>query len=295
MHAADPLPSPGALMTRSLVVRGLVSGMVCIFATQLRSLMWILDRHTWLDATTFRLPLAALSCVIIARYRTRIARWRPPVPRPSYGAVAAGRTAVVLWVLSVMLQIVAVLGLQGVFVSSSPAVNPPGLADAVVQTVITTPLIEEAVYRIVVLGVLLTMFGARTAVIIQATAFAVAHTNVGLLGAGAPASTVGYNVTEAVATGIAGLMFGYLTIETGRIWPAIAVHAFGNALTIDWPPAIIAALPLMLAVLLGPTVGVSACHLLARLPGVRRAALPLCSAQANSVDGSTRNHTSAPG
>ena len=89
-------------------------------------------------------------------------------------------------------------------------------------------LAEELLFRYLLLGFLLAHLSARRAVLIQAVAFGVAHSAFGL-GGGLISSTGSYPVDAAVDTAVAGLLFGYLTVELGTIWPAVIVHAVNNA------------------------------------------------------------------
>lgn len=104
---------------------------------------------------------------------------------------------------------------------------PPGVLDmrlpewarwgAVGLVVGVVPLIEEALFRGAVFGVLARRFGAPVALTVTAAAFGLAHgSDVAVL-----ASTLAY-----------GVAWGYLRARTGSIWAGVVAHLTTNLLAL---------------------------------------------------------------
>lgn len=87
------------------------------------------------------------------------------------------------------------------------------------------PVVEEIFFRKVVLG-RLTCLGSVPAVFISAALFGFPH-----LFSQGPA--------QMVYTFVLGLVWGYMALRTGKLWPSILLHSlsniYGGLLTIVWP------------------------------------------------------------
>ena len=77
---------------------------------------------------------------------------------------------------------------------------------------ILTPVVEEVVFRGFVLDMASERYGDWFSIFISAFLFAIVH-------------VAGMTVVNAF---IAGLIFGYLRIRTGSLWPPIIVHFLWN-------------------------------------------------------------------
>lgn len=86
---------------------------------------------------------------------------------------------------------------------------------SILSTVILAPLIEEYIFRRVLLGRLL-FLGERTAILISALFFAFGHMSFGTL----------------LYTFAAGLFFGYVYVITGKMRWSLMLHMFSNFLTV---------------------------------------------------------------
>lgn len=136
-----------------------------------------------------------------------------------------------------------------------PALLGPGLADApawrfVVAGLLTATVAfgEEVVFRGVVLRVLLRR-GVRTAVLGSSACFGAMHV-VNLLAGDHPVTVAGQVV---MAAGL-GVAFAAVTLATGSLWPALAVH-----LLTDLANTVQAAVPQVPTVLVAtPAAGVHA-------------------------------------
>ena len=85
-----------------------------------------------------------------------------------------------------------------------------------VLAVIVAPFMEEAVFRGLLLRSMLRRWPALPAVLITSLLFALFHAN----------------PWQFVGPLILGLLFGWLTVRTGTLWPAILAHALNNAIAL---------------------------------------------------------------
>lgn len=84
-----------------------------------------------------------------------------------------------------------------------------------IATAVIPPLIEEFAFRGVVLGVL-RKYGDTFAIIVSSVVFGVMHGN----------------FQQMPFTFLVGLVLAYITVKSGSIWIAVAVHAFNNAISV---------------------------------------------------------------
>lgn len=137
-----------------------------------------------------------------------------------------------------------------------------------VDDVVAPALWEELLWRVVVLAVLLRLTGPRIAVTLQAVSFAVAHTSLSV-GFGQISHSVRYEYLFDVALEVAlsGIVFGFLVVELGMVWPAVVVHAISNVAsvyreTVPWLSILVASASAGLAV---GTIGLTRREVLPRL------------------------------
>ncbi len=104
------------------------------------------------------------------------------------------------------------------------------VAGEVWRSAVVPAVSEEFVFRFLLLVVLARVMPIRWAVLAQAVVFAAAHTSFGFGFAIPEATARTYLIDGFVSTGLMGLLFGYLTVELGTIWPAIALHFANNAM-----------------------------------------------------------------
>ena len=86
--------------------------------------------------------------------------------------------------------------------------------------VAVVPVVEEVLFRGVLMRSLCDLLGERSGVVVQAVIFAIAHVRV----FGGPSGG------QVLAAFGAGLVFGWVTSKTKRLAPAIVAHAIVNAL-----------------------------------------------------------------
>lgn len=148
-------------------------------------------------------------------------------PRPSDLARVAGWAVLllVMQVVTVSVLVQVVPALQGAspdnvsFVRDEPRVSMVVLA---VLAVVVAPVVEEVLFRGVVLRGLMLRLGFWPAAATSSALFGLFHAQ----GSGAEA------VLLAVATGVFGVGLCVLVRRTGRLAPAIGVHAVRNALAL---------------------------------------------------------------
>jgi len=175
--------------------------------------------------------VAAVAAVAIAAglHLPTLDRLAPAPPLATARSAAGG--ALLIYVAVVGIGLAAVWAL-----SSGGAVDEATRirydAGDLIGTGLVPAFAEEAIFRVVLLGALAAVMPLRLAVVAQAVMFGIAHTGLGYLaGFGDPTRTT-YNVAAAIESGVAGLGYAAVVVATGRLWPAIALHALGNVLVV---------------------------------------------------------------
>ena len=79
--------------------------------------------------------------------------------------------------------------------------------------IIIVPIVEELLYRGVLLGFIAQVISPTKAIWVSAIIFGIAH----------------FDVANSVGTALLGLGLGYLRVRTGSIWPPIILHMSFNA------------------------------------------------------------------
>lgn len=189
------LPAEGLVAVRALVL-------AAYYAVQMAVLRWLVRRRGGEFADALGL-------------RTSGGGWRGVLA--SAGSVVAG--------LVVTRLVATVYGLATREFGITPdttavtrvfGTTPGGLALAALMVVLVGPYVEECVFRGALLRGLEARIGAWPAIIVQALLFAVFHRSWWLL---FPMSAL-------------GIVLGWLARERGSLWPAIALHAAYNAITV---------------------------------------------------------------
>lgn len=96
--------------------------------------------------------------------------------------------------------------------------NPQGILGFMltfISTAIIPPLVEEFACRGIMLGSL-KKYGNSFAVLTSAIVFGIMHGN----------------FQQMPFAFLVGLILGFVTVKTGSIWPAVAIHAFNNAFSV---------------------------------------------------------------
>ncbi|MDP2232547.1 MAG: CPBP family glutamic-type intramembrane protease [Actinomycetota bacterium] len=127
-------------------------------------------------------------------------------------------TRIAAWVWGVIAQAIGIDppgsadgGLAGIFGNGTI-----GLALTIGLVVIVAPLVEEMLFRGVLLSAIGSRWSAGVALVGQAALFAAYHFSIWML----------------VPTFLLGLACGYLAQHRGSLWPAVALHALFNAVPV---------------------------------------------------------------
>ena len=161
------------------------------------------------------LPAVVVALVMrrdLSPFPTR--RVRPSVLVP---AVMTGLGLMVLanLVASILMNILSSFGLPQPTSTDTMDTTVLSLALNLVSTAILPALVEEMVFRGYILGALRPQ-GDGLAIVFSAVFFGLLHGN----------------LLQIPFAFILGLIFGYLTVQTGSIWPAVLLHFLNNALSV---------------------------------------------------------------
>lgn len=232
----------------SLVVPGRVSTWgragwavlaVALLVSASQAQWWTIETAELLSLTPRQVRLvwvAAAVVVLVASRATVRAFAVPSPPRPRYSKVA-----VVAVAGCGLLGVLLIAPLAGTVVGDLFDVAERDYGgrfrrspwSVVVDDVVAPALWEELLWRVVVLAVLLRLTGPRIAVALQAVSFAVAHTSLSV-GFGQVSHSVRYEYLfdAALQVALSGIVFGFLVVELGMVWPAVVVHAVGNVASV---------------------------------------------------------------
>jgi membrane protease YdiL (CAAX protease family) len=162
-----------------------------------------------------------------ARAAGGLATGRAVIGRPRPSDVAKGA---LVWVSAVVAQAMVAAALLGFGVEIGS--NTEGLFDdsgftaALLLTafaaVVAAPVVEEVVFRGVILPALVPRLGRVFAVVAQAVVFGAVHVD--------PTGSAGVGLVVVLSA--VGAVFGAATLITGRLWPAIIGHALFNGVVL---------------------------------------------------------------
>ncbi len=126
-------------------------------------------------------------------------------------------TRIAAWVWGVIAQAIGIEprtvdgGLTGLFGG-----GPAGLALSIALVVLIAPLVEEMLFRGVVLTAVGSRLGSGAALVVSAALFGMYH----------------FSLWMFVPTFLLGLACGYLAQHRGSLWPAVVLHALFNAVPV---------------------------------------------------------------
>ena len=109
----------------------------------------------------------------------------------------------------------SVFGLQPVMADFTFPQNPAAAAIFVLNITIVAPIVEEIVFRGVILNIL-RRFGDCLALLLSSVLFAAVH----------------MNLVQMPNAFIMGLVIGYFTLCTGSLWTGILIHILNNSLVL---------------------------------------------------------------
>lgn len=163
------------------------------------------------------LALPSIAVTLLMRRDLRPFPTKRMAPSVFIPAVMAGLGLVVLanLVASILMNILSSFGLPW---PSSPNVMDKSVLNLVlnlVSTAVLPALVEEMVFRGYVLGALRPQ-GDGLAIVFSALLFGLLHGN----------------LLQIPFAFILGLIFAYLTVQTGSIWPAVLIHFLTNATSV---------------------------------------------------------------
>lgn len=135
------------------------------------------------------------------------------VAAPGRCAVVGGAVAPILYAaVSLVMSLLPEAWMED-YMDASAALNDTGVIMAV-ATVLIAPIVEETVFRGLVLSRLKRVMPGWLAVVLSALLFGVCH---------------GQAVWMAYAF-VLGLLFGVMTLRTGSIWPSLIAHIVFNGI-----------------------------------------------------------------
>jgi membrane protease YdiL (CAAX protease family) len=228
----DAMPEPQQRPTARWVVAAVV---VAAIVSQHRSL-YRLGYELGITVFAVKMLLAAAGAVVIWRYRSVPRTWPVPGGRHCYSRLTIGTTSVLSATFMVPFSGVLVVFVAALTNATSPdQALPIGASGSVVfrdilSTVVAPAFAEEAIYRLLLLGLLIRIMSPRRAVVVQAVVFTLAHTDFSLLASMGGGSTTGYSLASSVGVAANGLLYGFLVVELGRLLPAMVIHGLHNLL-----------------------------------------------------------------
>jgi len=175
----------------------------------------------------YAIQLAVLALLAHRRGSTLFAAFGLTRIRASFGSwfTAAGWVLLLLfatrigaWVWGVIAQAIGIdaPAATDAGLTTSFGAGTAGLVLSVILVVIVAPLVEEMLFRGVLLSALGSYFGAGVALVGQAVLFAAYH----------------FSAWMFVPMLLLGLACGYLTQHRGSLWPAVVLHALFNAVPV---------------------------------------------------------------
>jgi len=175
----------------------------------------------------YAIQLAVLALLAHRRGSTLFAAFGLTRVRASLGSwfTAAGWVLLLLfatrigaWVWGVIAQAIGIDAPSATDsgLTTSFGAGTAGLVLSVILVVIVAPLVEEMLFRGVLLSALGGYFGAGVALVGQAVLFAAYH----------------FSAWMFVPMLMLGLACGYLTQHRGSLWPAVVLHALFNAVPV---------------------------------------------------------------
>lgn len=215
-HPPPPVPAVrtgvfSAVRSRWLlawIVVGLLATMAVVLIPEV---LWDLQPSEEALAILFYLPIIGWMALVVIRHRIDL---RAPLRWPRLGAfwlVVGGMFALqLLFSLATvtLTQIVAPWLGEG-----QEEVGRGNLVISLVALVVLPPLVEEFLFRFLLLERLAVKWSIRISVVVCAVAFGILH-------------------ADPVGAGAFGVVTALLYLRTGSLWPAILIHAANNLLAV---------------------------------------------------------------
>ena len=208
----------GASMT---LPSGLLMLLQVLGAADLAQVNYGLDKMGYLFFQTaaylLYLALPAIVVALIMRRDLRPFPSRRVQPSVLIPAVMVGLGLMVLanLVASILMNILSAFGLPRPTSIDTMDTTVLSLVLNLVSTAVLPALVEEMVFRGYILGGLRPQ-GDGLAIVFSAVFFGLLHGN----------------LLQIPFAFILGLIFGYLTVQTGSIWPAVLLHFLNNAFSV---------------------------------------------------------------
>jgi membrane protease YdiL (CAAX protease family) len=133
------------------------------------------------------------------------------VPVRLYAPLAIGMVGLGIVNTELLNLVNAVLPMPGALIRMFQSMSSGGLA-TVLAFILIAPLMEELLFRGIILGGFLRRYRPGTAVVVSAVLFGLVHLNP-------------YQFVSALIT---GLLLGWLFLRTGSLWPCFVGHALYN-------------------------------------------------------------------
>ena len=160
-----------------------------------------------------------ITMLLVAKFifRVHISNFlKPNKASVKQGAIWAPACFVINMILSLMVSyFTAFMSAQGVSVPSSDfSLSSPSAISVIMQVsyvIILAPIIEEFIYRGLILGIL-SRYGTTAAVLLSALSFGLMHGN----------------IPQAASAFATGIVYATIAINCGSIVPTIMIHAFNN-------------------------------------------------------------------
>ncbi len=161
--------------------------------------------------------LAIIMVGMHAMFRGQLGSWLKPDRKKVSAGVLWSTPDHVVNLLATMLvnYLVIILGNSGISVPDADfTIKQPSAAAIILQaayTILAAPLIEEILYRGMILSVL-SKYGKSPAILLSALCFGLMHGN----------------IPQAAGAFISGLLYAIVAVESGSIVPSIIMHSFNN-------------------------------------------------------------------
>ncbi len=176
------------------------------------------DSPQWLSIISYVIPFT-LTIIFAAIYRKKRIKLSSDPSRYSLNLRKQFAPASALYILWGYLLLMAIGVLIDPIVSLFPdsyaqlqeAMDMP-LWSLVLLTVIAAPLLEEVLFRGIIMSDLRAKYGTFVAIIVSAAIFGVIH----------------INVVQVIAAFFSGIVLGYIFHISGSIWSVVSVHMLNN-------------------------------------------------------------------
>jgi len=214
------------LFVLQLIFFALVAGAGAAFGTDVPEMMASAP-------TLVAVTLLAFTVVILRGWRRTGVPWSSVFPLGKFpvalllpmGLVFLGGSVVLSEIDNLLRTVVPVSPSMAEFFENV-SIEEAGVLGSLFLLVIVAPFTEEFLFRGLILRGLLHHHSAKWAIAISALLFGLFHGN----------------PWQGIPATIGGLLLGWLTLETGTLWPALLIHATNNGLS-SWAPSVLPEIP----------------------------------------------------